>query len=183
MNTFSDFTDEEIDILIALPYKAGIWVSHADDEDGEFDDERELAALEAALNHIAQAETYEGFVKSVFEQTIAERSRWDEWAHACFSTPKEAERVGVIIKERLGVGGVRQYTGAVMDVASAVAKAYGEFGDDDMAEPEGGISALIGTIMGKFKGLSEGEAGHPMNISAAEDSALSQLKVALLKHI
>ena len=53
MTTLSDFSASELELLVSLPYKVGVYVSHADDEDGEVDDEREMAALESCIKAIA----------------------------------------------------------------------------------------------------------------------------------
>ena len=44
---------EESLLIIALPYKVGVWMSHTDDVEGELDDEREMKALEHILKSIA----------------------------------------------------------------------------------------------------------------------------------
>ena len=53
MSALSNFSEDEIELLASVPYKAGAWISHADDEEGEDDDERELKALESIIKEIA----------------------------------------------------------------------------------------------------------------------------------
>ena len=64
----------------------------------------------------------------------------------------------------------------LVEIATSVAQAYGEFGVEE-EQDEGFFSGLMKKIAG---GISDGgEANHPMNVSAAEDSAIERIKNAL----
>ena len=44
MTALSSLLPEHQNVLIGLPYKVGMYISHADDAHGEVDDEREVKA-------------------------------------------------------------------------------------------------------------------------------------------
>jgi len=68
-----------------------------------------------------------------------------------------------------------------LDVATSVAQAYGEFGEGaDRAE---GLFAKIGGIVKSVVSVGADDAAHPMNVSAAEDSAISNIAAALKKNM
>ena len=68
MTSLADFTKDEVELIASLPYKAGMWVSHSEDQDGESDDTHENKALTACLRHFAKM----GDVKPLFAQIIKE---------------------------------------------------------------------------------------------------------------
>lgn len=178
MTALSIFTDEEQELIISLPYRAGLWVSYAEDEDGEEDDEKEMAALESALTEIAGLHADNEFMRDVMQATLARKDQWPSWSQGVFQTPNLAQQAIAILKQKATAGDAKNYRATVMEIATAVAQAYGEFGEEE--EPDSGFfGGVMARIAGGFSGLSHDDEGHPMNVSAAEDSAISRLSAAL----
>ena len=178
MTSISEFSGSELELLISLPYKVGVFVSYADDEDGERDDEKEMAALEACIKAIARLHEDKPFTAEVMQQTLAMKSEWGNWAAQSFGTPDAAGQAAALLSARASDTEQKNYKAALMEIASTVAQAYGEFGEFE-DESEGGLAGLIGKITGGLSKLSGDDADHPMNVSAAEDSAIEQLRAAL----
>ncbi len=182
MTQLSCFSDEDAELIISLPYRVGINVSYADDEDGQRDDDLEMQALSACLQEIVKMDDISDFPKEVISKTLGQKDKWPEWSQGVFNIAPLCERAVLVLKTQASDDEVRDYIKVVLEIASAVAQAYGEFGEDP--EPEKGFfSKAMSKIVGGLSGMSGDDANHPMNISAAEDSAISSIAAALKKNI
>ena len=181
MNALSVFSDEEITLLVSLPYKVGVWVSHADDEEGEADDEREMKALSTCLKAVARKYDGPGLVDDIARETLKREKFWLEWTDQSYNILPDCEKALALLKEKAGLQDAKNYKAALLEIAATVAQAYGEFNSfDEIPEDEGFFGRIVKKVVGGVVGLSKDDANHPMNISASEDSALSQLAAALV---
>ncbi len=180
MSELSIFSDEETDLLVSLPYKVGVWVSHADDEDGEIDDEREMTSLAVCIKAVAKEYDGPGLVDDIARETLKREPFWLDWTDRAFNILPDCEKAIALLKQKPGLGDAKNYRAALLEIATTVGQAYGEFNAfDDIPEDEGFFAGIAGKIVGGFSGLSKDDANHPANISAAEDSAIAQLAAAL----
>jgi len=180
MASLSGFSASELELLISLPYKVGVFVSHADDADGEIDDDKEMAALEACIKAIARLHDDKPLTADIMRQSLSMKTEWPRWAAQSFHVPDEARQAVVLLQGHASETEVKNYCAALVEVATTVAQAYGEFGEFDDEDTSGGIfGGLVSKISGTLSSLSADDANHPMNVSAAEDNALAQLKSAL----
>lgn len=179
MAHISEFSGEEAARLIALPFMVGMYISHADDEEGEGDDKKEIAALKSCIK--AVADTYEdgSFIRSVVEQTMQSRDQWSDWNARAFHAPSEAQQAIVTLKATVPEPDLKAYRALLIEIATTVAQAHGEFSSFDEDDAQSGFGALVGKIVSGFSSKDKDDAGHPMNISASEDSAIETLKDAL----
>ncbi len=177
MTSLSDFSESEVELLVSLPYRVGLHVSYADDEDGEQDDEREMAALEACLQAVVRKS--DGLTRDVAKKTLSMGDKWESWAQGVFNIEPLCEQASAAVSRVASKDEARDYVKMVLEVASAVAQAYGEFGEEE--EPKGFFEKAMSRIISGY-GASD-EPNHPMNISAAEDSAISRITAALKSHI
>ncbi|MGH1457046.1 MAG: hypothetical protein ACRBDI_09715 [Alphaproteobacteria bacterium] len=177
MTALSDFSEQDVELIVSLPYRVGLNVSYADDEDGEQDDEREMAALEACLTAVVHKS--EGLTKEVAEKTLAMNDKWESWGQGVFNIEPLCEQASAAVLRVAGKDVAKDYVKMVLEVASAVAQAYGEFGEEE--EPKGFFGKAMTRIISGYG--SSDEPNHPMNISAAEDSAISRISAALKSHI
>jgi hypothetical protein len=178
MTQLSALQPADAALLISLVYKVGIWVSHADDVDGERDDEREIQALESGIRAIAKLHENKPFTSEIAREALKRKSDWAKWTDESMSAPNDARRAVKLLQSAVSEAESKDYRAFLMEIAGAVARAHGEFGAFD-DEPEGGIAGLMGKIASGFKGMASDDKNHPMNVSAAEDSALSTLAAAL----
>ncbi len=180
MTTLDDFSSSELELLSSLPYKVGVYVSHADDEGGEEDDEREMDALESCIKAIASLNDDKPFAAEAMRQTLAMRSEWPRWAAQNFKVPEEAAQAKALLAGRANEQECKNYCAALMEIATTVAQAYGEFGEFDDDDEGGGLfGSIVGKITSTLSGVSADDANHPMNVSAAEDTAINTLRNAL----
>lgn len=167
--------------LLSLPYIVGIMVSHADDEEGEYDDELEMQALERILIAYAHEKPLSPFVHDIVLRTISSKDQWHDWVDRALSALPQCEKSIALIKGEYGKDEARNFAEMLLDVGEAVAMAYGEFGmggmDDDQ---EGMLSRFIGKFTAKLQGgENSNEESGLANISATEQAALDRLATAL----
>jgi len=175
MSILNEMQPEERGLLVGLPYRVGVWMSHADDEAGETDDIREMKALEHIIQSIATVHERSDFVQDVARQTLAKRDKWEIWANHSFDILADCEKAVSVLKNTVNDNDLKNYRLVLLNIAETVAAAYGEFGME--ADEEGVLSGFLGKVVGKFK-ASDAEDDF-MNISPAEDAALQRLKAAL----
>ncbi len=181
MTNLSYFSDEDVELIVSLPYRVGMHVSYADDEEGEQDDEREMQALEACIKEVAKSYDDSELVKEIAARILASKDKWSSWSQGVFNIEPSCEKAIISIKAVASAEDVKNYIKMVLEIASSVAQAYGEFGEEQ--EPEKGFfGKAMSKIAKGFAGMSEDDAAHPMNISAAEDSAISSIAAALKKN-
>ncbi len=181
MTQISDFSNEDTEIIISLPYRVGMHISYADDEDGEQDDEREMQAIEVCIKEIAKLYEGSSFIREVAAETLAAKDKWPSWSEGVFNIEPSCEKAVLILKSQVSDDDVKNYIKMVLEIATVVAQAYGEFGEESVPE-KGFFGKAISRIAGGFSGMSSDDAAHPMNISAAEDSAISNIAAALKKN-
>lgn len=180
MASLSDFSSTELELLVSLPYKVGVYVSHADDEDGEVDDEKEMEALKGCIKATAGLHQDKPLIADVMRQTLDMRSEWPNWAAQSFNVPRDAQQAVALLSSRVSETELKNYRAALMEVATTVAQAYGEFGEFDDDDTSGGLfGGIVSKITSGLASLGADDDNHPMNISAAEDTAITALREAL----
>lgn len=178
MSQLETYLPEERNLVAGLLYRAGVWMSNTDDVSGELDDEREMKALEHILTAFAKKQDGSAFVRETAQAALDSRDYWEEWAARSFDILADCEKAVSVIKQHGNRDDLRSYKATLMEIATIVAQAHGEFGDFDDDEEEG-FGAMIGKFIGKFSGMAKDDADHPMNVSPAEGSALERLALAL----
>ncbi len=182
MTQLSVFSDEQIDLIVSVPYRIGMNVSYAEDEDGELDDEREMRALNACISEMSKNEGHSALSREIAARIIQSEERWAAWSEGVFNVAPLCEKAVLELKTEASEAEVKDYVAMCLEIASAVAQAYGEFGEGAHDE-RGFFGKAMGRIVGGFSGMSSDDAGHPMNVSAAEDSAIAEIRGALKKNI
>jgi hypothetical protein len=180
MSTFLSLTPAQKIQLASLPYKAALFISHADDVDGAHDDINEKKAmffsLKALSQHHKESEVIVGAVSTILES----KALWAEWEHDAFRVLSEAPVTMKSVFDHFGKAEAKLYRVMILELAEAVAGAHAEFAAfEDENEGAGFLSGLINKIVGKFSELEAGSAEGAANISAAEDAALAELAEAL----
>lgn len=176
MSVLSEMNPEERGLLIGLPYRVGVWMSHSDDEGGDEDDIKELKTLENVIKSIAKAHEESSFVQEVAQETLKRKEKWETWAAHSFDILADCEHAVALLKRTVNEDDFKDYCKTVLHIAEAVAAAYGEFGMG-AEEEESRFGSFLNKVVGKFKG-EEAEIDF-MNISPAEEDALERLRTAL----
>ena len=182
MGVLSQLAEDKALAIISLPYKAGLWVSHADDIEGEADDANEMRAIERGVPALAELHNTSPLVQEVASEIIRLKGEWNQWEEECFYIVKQAPAIMQDIQAEFGTGEAKHYRSFVMELGKMVAQAHSELSAFDAIEEdkkEGFLSNMVGKFVGGISAMKEDDAGHPANISPSEKSALSQLSSAL----
>lgn len=181
MSQLSNLPEDEALKIISLPYKAGMWVSHADDVDGESDDINEMRALERGIPQLAKKYEGSALVQQVANDIMTMKDHWAKWEDECFFIKKQAPDIMNTVKVQFGLAEAKQYRSFAMELGKMVAQAAGELDafDDSESKGESFFGSMIGKIVGGMSSVSQDHKDHPANISPAEGSALSELSAAL----
>ena len=171
MSTLSDMEPEDRGLIIGLLYRAGVWMSHAEDEGGDEDDSRESKALEKIISGLATNKNAPPFVREIARETLNHKKHWPVWEEHSFDILADCEKAVAVLKRTVSKSDAKGYVIAVRKVAKAVAGAHGEFGEGLPQD----------SVMDKIKGFLGGQhkVEDFMNVSPAEEEALQRLAVAL----
>lgn len=182
MSVLSQLSEDKALAIISLPYKAGLWVSHADDIEGEADDENEMKAIERGVPALADLHGDSPLVQEVASEIIRLNDSWKQWEEGSFYIVKQAPDVMRDIQTEFGTAEAKHYRRFVMELGKMVAQAHSELSAFDAIEEdkkEGFLSNMVGKFVGGLSSMKDDDSGHPANISPSEKSALSQLSSAL----
>lgn len=169
-----DMAPQERELIISLPYRVGVWMSHMDDEEGGKDDRNEKQAMMNIINGIAESIEVPAFVREIMKEVVASKDRWQEWGKNAIDIIPDVERAADFLKQRIGAKDRRNYKRLLLKIAGSVAGAYGEFGEFDK---EKGMMDRIRDWLSE-RGRKK-QAIDFMNISSSEDAAIKKLMAAL----
>ena len=175
MTRLSDFSTDEIELIASLPYKVGIWISHAEDMDGEDDDEKETKILSTCLRRFAKMQDEGSLLGQVMAESLRREDKWADWADQSYNVLNDIKTALPILRGKANVEEIKSLKRALMEIGTAVASAGGEFAMFNEEKTPGIFSRLIS----KLSGLGRDDSGDPMNVSATEDSALNDLRAVL----
>lgn len=174
MPHFDDFLKEDLELIVSLPYRVGIFVARADNaRDTDRDEKREEKALRAVLECLGAQEEKCPFLAEVAQESLRHHAYWPAW-RAKKGLAEDIARALRIMEPRLSAESVTQFRRALFHIGSVVAMAYGEQCDQHHSEALAG--QLIARLSDRFFDPLE---KNPENISAAEKAALQKLKEAL----
>ncbi len=180
MANLDKFSEDELKILVSLPYRVGMWMSEADDEEGGHDDEQEDEALKEIITQFARMEMGTPFTKEIAQATIQSKEHWPDWGGQIFTVIRDAESSIHLVEEKLGKGKAKNYRLMLLKIARHVAKAADEFDDfNPEDEKASGLGGFVKGLVGKVAPKTQREQSHLANISPAEEAALKELNEAL----
>lgn len=169
----SSLEPEDVSLVISLPYRVGVWMSHADDEGGEGDDASEGDALDRIIRKVGKRHESSPFVKETVGETLRRRKEWPSWGENILGVAQECEKALKLLKPVLDKPDFDAFRKVLYQIAATVAEAYGEFGEDE----DSGGGGLVARLVGSAKNAVSGEKGGEfINISAAEREALETLE-------
>lgn len=177
MSQLSLFSPEDAELLVSLPYRVGVSISFTEDEEGEGDDDREMEALESCIKEVAKLHQGSAIVSEVARRILESKSKWEAWSNqGVFNIAPECERAVRALKPVVNAQELKSYKKMILEIATAVAQASGEFGD--VHKKKGFFGKVMEKVVG---GFANDDGSHPMNVSAAENDAIKAIKSALSK--
>lgn len=174
------FSEDERNLLVSLPYRAGVWISAMDRSGGAASSKAELDALEKIIRRKAQGMLESAFVHEVMNEICAHKSDWAQWAGKTQNVLADSKGATDIIGRKLPAHDLDAYRQNVMYIAVEVAKAFREF--DARMPVLSHVCDAFRRFLDGFVGVSQGgahESANLRNISYEEDVALAGLSRAL----
>lgn len=179
MTTLSAFTPEDQDLLVKVPCLVGLWVSHADDNEGDQDDQVEYAQLKAIITKLAKRHTDDELVDDTLR---ALQSTFDNRDFHFDVDQIQTQVVAAvrIIATTASMTEAKAYASALLSIGTAVARAASEEAGYEGANDTDDsfisrVTAQAGALWSKVVATVNTE----MNISPAEDSVLNDLSQTL----
>lgn len=175
------FTEDQRNLLVALPYRVGLWISSSDTSGGEEADAAELQALATIVTGFGEDFLKSEFVQRLMEETLAQQDMWPAWDHNLDEVPAECTRAVDILAEALDRKELASFKLTLMEIATAVAMAYREIEDtgDIALRMRIFIRVLMDRIQAAMAHRPARTMDELMNISESEQSAIDRLATAL----
>ncbi len=174
------FTDEERDLLVSVPYRAGLWLSQADGTGNPGASADERHALEGVIAQQARGMFYSAFVHEVMSDLWSRRLAWDDWSKDLARVPEDCMKAAHLLAQKMARRDLDAYRATIMTIATEVAKAFRESPAGNGAGAE--LIVHVKLWLGRMGSFLRGEPYDPLaiaNISKIEDKALSRLADAL----
>lgn len=174
------FSNADKELLIALPYRVGVWLSRIDDIGGEDSDYSEQRSLKEIIYKKGRGMFESAFVHEVLAETCTREKDWPLWETKVENVLDECLKAKGILHSQLEQRDVDAFILTLMDVAIEVAVAYREF-DNEAGHAEKfftNIKIMIDKLIGIFARQSY-ISERLLNISYKEDVGLSKLAHAL----
>lgn len=175
------FTLEQRDLLIRLPYRAGLWISSSDTTGGDESDAVERQALASIVRGFTEDFLKSEFVEEIMRASVDHIDEWDQWAGQPENIPDEVRRGIEISALYIDYKQIHALKQSLYDVAMTVAMAYREF---DAAAPFAAQMRIYSKYWIEYARSYVKKTQPPtmdryLNISAAEHKALDALNAAL----
>ncbi|MGZ9097314.1 MAG: hypothetical protein ACXW30_03340 [Micavibrio sp.] len=181
MALLEDFTKDQRDLLVGLPYRVGLWVSLSDSTGGGEANEAEAEALAAIVTGFSEDFCKSEFVQAMIEETVSRRSEWREWTRNLDDVPGECIRATDLLTERLERKEVTSFKLTLMEIATSVAMAYREsdHNQDFSFRLKVYGRVMVERLRAVFTGQRARGVDEFLNISDAEQKALDVLSQTL----
>lgn len=127
MSFLDDLPSDQRELIISLPYRVGVWVSHADDAGGEEADDEEKVALSNILHGFTTDVFGSEVVQYVMAETIAHSAEWDRWGKNTSSLATDCQHAIDILNEAVDEKEVSAFKQRLLEIAEAVALAFREY--------------------------------------------------------
>lgn len=117
------------DLLVALPYRVGVWMSHIDKTGGESASQEEAKALENIMGGFTQDVFGSEIVQIVMTETLQRKEDWTgPWGENLSNVPQECEKAQAMLKDAgIEEKEVSAYKQRLIEIAEAVALAFREY--------------------------------------------------------
>lgn len=171
------FNQQDQILLVALPYRVGMWVSESDVSGGNEAQDAEIRSLEGIIMGFAEDMCKSEFVEELMKLTLTHKDKWPEWRDNLDKVPEEcAEAVG-IIETKMTDKDVETFSENIFEIAHSVAMAYREYNDPQFSKETLSIYVRywIDHVKARMRGAPQKTIVEYFNISKEEREALQIL--------
>ena len=169
---FLSLTQEELALLVPLPYRVGLWMSEMDDRGGDEADDAEIKVLESIVFEIAQDFCKSQFIQVIMQWTLKNRPHWENWHVNIDRVPEECRKVIWMLSHKgADEKDIKSFQHTLLYIAVSVAMAFREEEEESNLFSE--IKSKILNIVGDNQ--IDYQKERLKNISKIEEKALSCL--------
>lgn len=181
MGFLDRFNEDQKELLAALPYRTGLWVSESDISGGTEASMKEREALEAIITAYAEDVCKSEFVEELMKETIAQRERWPEWRKDVEKVPSECRNIVGLLADYLDRREITFFKHNLMEIAMTVAMAYRELENAESASVRARIYGryLCNRVASFLRRRRPPTIDELLNVSQAETLALDELMESL----
>lgn len=168
---FSQLSPADEELLVSLPYRIGLYVSHADVTGGWSAQESEIQSLTDILRDYSNDFCKTEFSQKILMDCLSMRGKWPGWSQDIASVPAQSVRAMTLLQPMMSEKELSGFCEVLDDIALVVAMAFCE-------ETRGGDKErpIVREILARLGGiLSEKDPLDHINISANERAALKKL--------
>lgn len=181
MAFLEQFSRQEKDLIVSVPYRVGVWVSSVDAAGGAVASYQEQDSLETIIAEKSSGMFESAFMHEVMAETCTRQQDWKAWGENMDKVLAECGEAVRIVSAKLEEKDVDAYRHTVMTIAVDVAKAFREFdsGASFMVRLWTKYRLFLESLCRVVKRDKSLETQGLLNISYEEDAALSKLAKAL----
>jgi len=176
MDVLNNLSAEQRTLIVSLPYRAGLWVSHSDEEGGDEAQQKELTALANLIDGFVQQVFGSELLQYIMSETLKRKDEWESWSANLDQLPAECVEALSILREHVGEKDVTVYAMRLMEIGEAVAVAFREHADPT---PGQYVSYALSRIKARLQKVPVKSLDQYLSISAQERKALGALASAL----
>lgn len=181
MSLLDVLSKEQQEILIALPYRTGLWVSLSDETGGDEADQAEMQALDSIVTSYAYDYCKSEMVEDLMKLTVAHKDDWAGWDEDIANVPYENRQAVEWLAGHYDYKEISSFKQTMMEIATAVAMAFREF-DASVSLPVK-IKMYKTLFADRIQAMIQRRMPTPtseiLNISESERLALTELADAL----
>lgn len=181
MRLLAKFSEEQRNLLVALPYRVGLWLSRCDSTGGSESDDAEINALRSIITGFSEDFLKSEFVEEIMRETVSRKDMWPEWEKDTDNVPGECTKAVEVVAAQLEEKDTASFKQNLMEIAMTVALAYREFDDSQplMEKLKIYMQYYRQRLMAVIKNTQILSLDEYLNISRAEHDALAGLSAAL----
>ncbi len=172
-------SEDEKTLIVSLPYRAGLWVSLADEKGAGAARAHELKTIERVVAKLSEGMFASAFVHEVLAETHARRGQWEAWGLQVGTVPDEARQAVNILIDKVLPPDAEAYVQTIMNIGYETAYAFREY-DRSASIP---IRIWVGLQLLWEAFIRTANKDYRLesvaNISLAEDEAIALLAEAL----
>lgn len=182
MYQLDQFSPEQRQLLVMLPYRTGLFISLSDATGGGESDAAERQALESIVTSFAEDFLKSEFTEQIMRRTLAEKAAWPSWEHNIHNVPDECRQGCNLLADRIAPRDLGAFKDNLLEIATSVAMAFQEFDFEQASLWErlrmsGGFR--LHCFSAKLQRRSAPSLMEYVSISPAERAALARIQDAL----
>lgn len=179
MSELQRFLAPDQDLMVGLFYRVGRWMSDADDSDSnDKSEQREEAQMFSILTKLSQSKNAGALCNEIAAESLRQKGSWARWSKQNDKVIDDVTKAKSVIKGQATNEEFHLFGKCLVSIATSVARAYREASDVEMEK-----TGILGWLCEKKNDVAmavfDPQAHKDLNVSPAEDSALTELMDAL----